>query len=257
MLSSCLTYMNQKQLIEVLEDLGLSANEARVYLAGISLGPTTVDLISKNSDVKRTTVYPVIEQLKKKGLVSVHMQGFKKLYHTEKPEKLESILELRRAKFQKHLPDLNSLYKIENGAGVIGYHEGKDAIKNLYWSLLDTLKPGDFYDVISLGKSSFETFKDWFPEFVSARAKLNLHVKVLYPDVPWAREHKRLEALHKISVRWLPSGVKFVSNLTITPNRAFIHNFDDPMIGIVIENKNTIQVFQQMFEVMWSAGLES
>jgi hypothetical protein len=64
-------------------------------------------------------------------------------------------------------------------------------------------------------------------------------------------------ALHKISVRWLPSGVKFVSNLTITPNRAFIHNFDDPMIGIVIENKNTIQVFQQMFEVMWSAGLES
>lgn len=249
--------MKQELLVGVLEELGLSPNEAKVYLAAVALGPTTAGLIARNADIKRTTVYAVMESLMQKGLMAIKLRGFKKQYYAEKPEKLESILELRRAKFKKYLPDLNSLYKIEDGAGIIGYHEGKDAIKNLYWDLLETLKPGDDYYVISLGKSSFDTFKDWFSDYVAARAKLNVHVKVLYPDIPWAREHKRLETAHKIKVKWLPPGAKFVSNLTITPTRAFIHNFDDPMIGIVIENKNTIQVFQQMFEVMWAAGKDS
>ncbi len=246
--------MQKDKIEENLKEIGLSPNEAKVYIAAIALGPSPVSALAKAADVKRTTVYPVIESLKQKGLMAVEVKGFKQLFRAESPEKLENVIELRKRQFEKNLPDLLSLYNQKETGGIIGYYEGREAIRNVYMDLLKDLRPHENYVVLSEGLAVFDALgKDWFFKFIQMRAKERPDVRVLYADNPWALEHKKLEQEHKIHIRMLPQGTKFFGNMTITSKRAFIHNFEDPIVGIVIENKVTIQVLRQMFDVMWDS----
>ena len=88
--------MKNEQLIEILKEIGLSENEAEVYLTSLSLGPTTILKIAKSSGIGRTTVYSVIETLKNKGLIHIKPVGLKQLYVAEHPDRLENIIENKK-----------------------------------------------------------------------------------------------------------------------------------------------------------------
>lgn len=56
---------------QVLEQFGLSANEARVYQSALTLGETSPFKIAKATGIARTTVYSVLTDLALKGLVEL------------------------------------------------------------------------------------------------------------------------------------------------------------------------------------------
>ncbi len=56
--------------LDELKNAGLSENEAKVYLAALELGETSVYRLAKKSLVKRTTTYLAVETLKEKGLMN-------------------------------------------------------------------------------------------------------------------------------------------------------------------------------------------
>ena len=51
-----------------LQDAGLSETEAKIYLAALELGQTSVSRIARKSGIKRTTIYLSLENLMEKGL---------------------------------------------------------------------------------------------------------------------------------------------------------------------------------------------
>ena len=54
-------------LVGALRAFGFDAKEARVYLAGLELGPTTVLELSRRTQLARTTLYPILEDLLSTG----------------------------------------------------------------------------------------------------------------------------------------------------------------------------------------------
>lgn len=60
-----------KRTQQVLEEFGLSANEATVYQSALELGVTSPFGISKKTGIPRTTVYAVLTDLALKGLVEL------------------------------------------------------------------------------------------------------------------------------------------------------------------------------------------
>jgi len=58
-------------MLTQLKHIGLSNNEAKVYLAMLELGPSPVLDIAAKAAINRPTTYVQIELLKKKGLVSI------------------------------------------------------------------------------------------------------------------------------------------------------------------------------------------
>lgn len=121
--------MKKSQIQDFLTELGLTENEAAVYLIGLSLGPTTILNIAKASGIRRTTVYSVVEVLKTKGLMHIEPRGFKQVFVAESPEKLELILEAKRSSLRRMLPELSALYNLKGGESTIKYYEGMEAIK--------------------------------------------------------------------------------------------------------------------------------
>ena len=51
-------------IITELEKTGLTENEAKVYLAALELGETTVIRLAKKAGIKRPTTYLVVDSLK-------------------------------------------------------------------------------------------------------------------------------------------------------------------------------------------------
>ncbi len=70
--------MKNEQLVSILNDLGLSEKEARVYFAALSLGPSTILTLSHAAELKRTTIYALVDSLKKKGLIAIHINRHSK-----------------------------------------------------------------------------------------------------------------------------------------------------------------------------------
>ncbi|MFH1244524.1 MAG: helix-turn-helix domain-containing protein [bacterium] len=61
----------QQRTQQVLEQFGLSSNEARVYQSALQLGETSPFGISKSTGIARTTVYTVLTDLALKGLIEL------------------------------------------------------------------------------------------------------------------------------------------------------------------------------------------
>ena len=245
--------MKNTEFIKVLTDLGLSEHEALVYLASLSLGATTILKIAEAAEIKRTTVYSVVESLKHKGLMRVEIKGLKKLYTAESPEKVEGLIENRKQNFQNLLPEFSALYNLKGGESFIKYYEGLESVKNIYEGLIRDIKPHQDYSIISDQHQWVNLDKKFFLDFTERRAKLNINIRLLLVDNPTAHNFKKYEKNYNERIKFLPSSTKLITNLVVTPQRVLIHQLIPPVLGIVIENKSVVQMHQQMFEIMWNS----
>jgi len=245
--------MPSNQLTSTLEEIGLTENEAKVYYAALNLGPTTILKIAKSAELKRTTCYSVIESLKRKGLMNIQIEGFKKKFLAEDPQKLEVMVEAKRKKLHMLLPEFSALYNLEGGEGVIKYYEGLEAIKGVYEGLIRDVKPGDDYLVLSNLDQWINHDREHFMDFLYRRAKLPIKIRMLFMDTPLAHEWKNMEKNFNSKVGILPPGRHLTTNLVITPQRVFIHQVTPPLIGIAIENKSAIRMHKEMYEIIWDS----
>lgn len=244
--------MKNDQLIEILNDIGLSENEAEVYLTSLSLGPTTILKIAKSSGIRRTTVYSVVETLKNKGLMHIKPVGLKQLYAAERPDRLENILESKKRSLQKLLPEFTALYNLKGGESTVKYYEGLSAIKNIYETILDPMKPNDDYLVISDVEKFFtKTDQKYFEEFLEKRIKSRVKARLIVTDSDRARHMKQYAKNMNQEVRILPSGSKLSVDTMIVPHKVTIFNMDEPISAISLENNAMIEMHKELFEIIW------
>ncbi len=241
-----------QQLSDVLYDIGLSENEAQVYLTSLSLGPTTILRISKSSGIRRTTVYSVVETLKTKGLMHIKPAGLKQLYVAEHPDRLDNIVESKKRNLEKLLPEFTALYNLKGGESTVKYYEGLTAIKNIYETILDPLKPGDDYLVIGDSEKLFlETDKGYFEDFLQKRIKSRVKARLLVTNTERARYMKQYSRNMNHEVKFLPEGSKLSVDVMIVPQKVTIFNLDEPISAVSLENKAMIEMHRELFEIIW------
>jgi len=245
--------MKNDKLIESIQELGLEENEAKVYLASLSLGATTVLKLSKHSEVKRTTAYELILALEKKGLMKKEIHGFKTLYSAEHPEKLENSLESKKVMLARILPELEGLYNLKGTESSLKFYSGLTAIKGIYDDLLKDLKIHDFYYAISNVGEWQELDEDFFlRNHVEKRSKMGIKTKLLFTNSEIAQKRKQTERNFGEEVRILPENSKFHVDLVITPHKLVMFQLYNPLVAILIENKSMIELHKEMFEIIWT-----
>ncbi len=238
-------------------EIGLRETEAVIYLEALSLGPTTILTLAKHTQIKRTTIYSVVEELQKRGLMNIEMRGFKKLYVVESPAGIERLLNQQREKLQRALPDLEALYNFTGDGSSLKYYEGLEAVKAVYEGLIRDIRPHEDYLILSDLKRWLEQDPDYFLDFLRRRAKLNINIRMLAQDSAIAREHQRIQRTLNERIRILPKETQLTTNLVITPQRVVVHQIIPPIFAIVIENQSIIQMHKEQFEIMWRSLQES
>ncbi len=126
-----------------LRKLGLSEKEARVYLASLELGNTSVQSIAKKVNLSRPTAYRTIESLQEKGLIEKPGKKSTKII-ARSPDELLGMLraEKRRVeeKEREFIRIISALKTKYAGAGKneIKIFSGKEGEKFLFEELSAT-----------------------------------------------------------------------------------------------------------------------
>lgn len=243
--------MQNTKLNDTLRDIGLTEKEATIYLASLSLGSSTVLKIARRSNMKRTTVYSVIDTLKEKGLIRIDLKGLKQKYIAENPEKLEVMLERRANEFQNKLPEFMALYKLKGEESTIKYYTGLEAMKNIYMDTLKEIKIHEDYLVIANQEKWYTLQSEFAQKFIEAQAKLKINICLLFQDSPIAREQKKFEKNFNRKIKILPAGTPLNVDTLLLPNKLIVLELTPPYMTVVIENKSLIELHREMFELIW------
>ncbi|MEZ4114148.1 MAG: helix-turn-helix domain-containing protein [Candidatus Paceibacterota bacterium] len=98
--------ITETKIIKTISDLGLSKTEAKVYLSVLELGEATIQEISKQSKIKRTSLYYILEKLNKESVILATKRNKKSLYVATSPKELMKRTRERLAEFENILDEL-------------------------------------------------------------------------------------------------------------------------------------------------------
>jgi len=106
--------MNQK----ILEEIGLTKGEIKVYLTLLKTGETTTGEIIKEAQISSGKIYEILDKLIAKGLASYIIKEKTKYFQASSPNRIldyfhekEFSLKQKEQEIEKELPSLLSLEK--------------------------------------------------------------------------------------------------------------------------------------------------
>lgn len=237
---------------EQLAKIGLSEKEAAVYAASLELGPSSALQISRKADLKRSTVYVILDQLKQRGLVEIQLDGIKQQFAAANPDQFDAIISDQRTRFESILPDMLALYKLRGSKSQIKYYEGPEGIKGVYEALLKEIRTGDPYYVIS-NQDNWQEFFDleWLEGWIERRARKTLDARIILPDSKRNRFVKSMDRAWNEQTRLIDR--KLTSDIVISPNKYIINSLTAPVGSIIIENDEAIETQMELFLSLWDS----
>jgi len=237
-----------------LQNAGLSENEAKIYLATLELGQTSVSRIARQAEIKRTTVYLSLESLMQKGLVSAIKKDGKTNYFAEDPRDLERIMEKRKKEISDLIPQLLAFTNLIDNKPEIRYFEGDEGIKEV---LMKTVEKPDQEILMMFSESYFSDFGDAFFEKVyrPERIRKRIASRTLMPDNTQMREFSNKSQQHLRQSKFLPPEF-FKINIEILlyeKNSIAVISYKEKF-AFIIESKDIHSSFKAIFETLWAGA---
>lgn len=84
-----------------LRKLGLTEKEVGIYLAGLELGPNSVQNIAQKTGLTRPTTYEIIKKLEEKKLFIEVKKKKKRFFTAQSPERILGILRLQKREIEE------------------------------------------------------------------------------------------------------------------------------------------------------------
>lgn len=229
---------------KVLQDFGLTENEAKIYLILLKLGSANASEIIQKSKIHRINVYDILERLQEKGLVSYVIIGKRKHYEAANPKKILQIEEERKNKIKKIIPELTSQRALSKAPQEATIYKDKKGIR----TILDEITKSK--TTVYLFASGWG-FKENFPEYYNIwheRFRVN---KVKIKCLISKKFKKNLKIPKPLKYRFLPSEFVFPSTTIVYEDKIFIIMWSALPIGILIRGKEISSSYKHYFELLW------
>jgi sugar-specific transcriptional regulator TrmB len=240
-------------LEKYLQEIGLSEKEAQVYLALLQVDSESIQDIAKNTGINRTTVYPVLETLEKKGLVTEVEIGKKTHYQGEPPERLETYVERQKVTLEEHakrlrdiIPQIKSVQREQGERPIVKYFEGKEGIISSMEEMYTSKDQDDTaYLVYSkdLLDSLFTTEERG--KYKKIRLGKEVRTKVLYTYSKGEITNDSTGERIKIDEQKYP----ITCDISIYEDRVRINTLGKSLSGIFIKSKDVAETLRIIFSV--------
>ncbi len=253
---------------EIIKQLGLDETEAKIYLALLQLGPSSVTEITKTAEVTRTLGYHVLEKLSWNGLVNLISHKNKKMiFSAQHPQAVVRYLKNKKQKIEKEidtteqvLPKLISLYKIGDKP-TIRYQEGPQGVISLFEESLESKT--EVLSILDVESWQNSDFWNWAKSYNRERNKKKIKERILILDTPagrkWLKEYKGSNKYNLY--RWISRTdainlLQFGGELNVYDNKVMIAILkESKRMGIIIESHILANILKAMFELAWQAGV--
>jgi len=245
--------MIQSILSKILENLGLDEKEAAIYLAGLELGPASVQRLAAVSRIKRTTVYLIAGLLKEKGLMSEFKGRRGVQYVPLQPDKLVGMLEERKAVIEEAVPELMALTKGHEAKPYVRFYEGREGVL----SVLNDVLGCEDEELLFLGSHAhvftYATPTFYQRVFMPTRLKRKIFLRALVIKEPRTMSMRARDEEDLREIRFLPPDADFVTSQYIYRDKiAYISPGREGM-GLIVESRDLAAMERQKFRLSWEA----
>ncbi|HBY73969.1 MAG TPA: hypothetical protein DEG44_04755 [Candidatus Kerfeldbacteria bacterium] len=241
--------------------LGLSQQQAKVYLACLQLGQASVLNIARTSGLKRPTVYVLLEQLQQLHLVTTTKQLNKTLYLAESPTRLVEHLAQQQQIATALLPSLQALHNVDPEKPTITIEEGIAGVRKVYTMVFDYLRLHTTEELLIYG--ALEDAKEYFEievldYFYSMIKETQNPIRELGNNDLETRRYARqaLDLNPNYSIRYMqPADGAFVkADNMLFGNTIVLFSVKEKIFATIIESKNLADSYRAMFNMAWRGG---
>lgn len=237
---------------EELTKLGFTENEAKVYLALLESGLSTITILVTKTHFHKQVIYDNLERLMAKGLVSYVIKANRKYFNAVSPEKIQDILKEQEKELQNKerllqnlLPQLKILKESAGEKQIATIYQDKKGIKSI---LEDVLKQKE--EVLTFGNEGrFKgLFGPYWLNYNQRREKLRLKFKVIWNE----RLRGKRERLKFIEIKYIPKEFENPASTMIYGNKTAIILWEDVPFAILIESTKITNSYKTTFNLLWN-----
>ena len=236
---------------KVIEQFGYTPNEAKVYLAALSLGECNISDISAKIKMPRTSAQIIINKLHKDGLMNFYIKRRYRYWTAENPEKLLIRLREKEAALRAVMPELAALRRNTGEKPRIKVFTGADEIKLI---LEDIVAAKHHILGIVAWDKWIELFgRDYLDDFIESRRKHFLKIRLLAPKTPLSIRLREKDAKELRETRFWPEDIHIENSNFIYANKIAIISLSKKQpTGVIIEDADVQSMMSVFFELLWN-----
>jgi hypothetical protein len=257
---------NKGTILEQLKEIGLTGDEAKIYLRLLEK-PSTHLKLSRDTGIARTKVYRIADELSKRSLIAKHTDDRGTFLVAADPATLEVEVATQEARLTKQrsvlndlLPALDSLASQPSDSQfVVRTYEGERGLKQMWWHELKTKG-----ELLTFGYSTIEMMipnHRWAEKHRALAVKAGYGIRDLLNDIATHKPtftgneaYLRRYQCRAIAADILP--LNTIQIVTYNDTTAFYHREKGQLIGVEIINHDIALVMRTMFEAYWRQAVD-
>ncbi|HOY56028.1 MAG TPA: helix-turn-helix domain-containing protein [bacterium] len=243
----------------LLTQIGLSEKEAEIYQILLKIGKAPANKVLPLTQLKRTTVYSVLEELAQKEIVEKDESSAIIEFRAKHPYALKEYLETRvsqikesEGKLDAALPNLITLYSEAQERPGVRYLESIGGFKKVYEDILQTKK-----ELVIFTSAHDQTRADMsvvINENINKQKKLGINTKAI-----WMLDEKITKAtidelkLNNVAIRLTKNPLfALPAQIIIYGQKIAITSLKNEIVTTLIENENIATSLKNIFDFVWS-----
>ena len=242
-----------------LKKFGLTDREIEVYIRLLTKGPASGYQIAKEKQMTKSTVYYLLDELRKKGLALKSPDTKRQLFFAKDPEEFLSEKRQDLELFEHQLPNLRAL-EHNNYKPNILYFEGWDgcaeAFAYMTERIVDTtiiafLTYTPELEIIKERRKTVEhSWDTWAAKGIRIRGVQPKHITTRELIERYSKNYPGMLDIRELSLEvYAPIAVKFLTgNLLLMSTRRNGQS-------IIIENEDIANAERELFEMAWEKGV--
>jgi len=236
--------------IQILEDIGLTNAEIKVYIALLELGTATAGPIIEKSGLQSSVVFMTLSKLVDKGFISVIKEGKRNNYQATDPKHIVEYINEKKTRFEEILPELLLKQQTAKIKPEIITFRGIRGIKELLLELLNA--SGKEHHTFGSTSKSLMLGNAWWIEYHKNRAQKKIKAKLLFNN---SLKSWKAEARYSLAeVRYTQAGFEPLTETIIRGDKIGIIIWTDKPLGVLIQNPTAAESYDKFFDIMWKSA---
>jgi len=254
----CLVGRRKCMYEEVLREVGLSLNEARVYEAMLQLEEVNVHAISVKSKVHRRNVYDALSKLMDKGLVAEFIIKGEKQFKATNPDRLLTIVREKEGRVEKILPAMQKMFASLKQQEQAYTYRGIQGFRNYMQDILDVGEDAYFIGAkAGWYDPRLEPFRERFYKEFNKMKLTGYHIFDWEMKEDIRKKGASPVKVHKKQARFLPKEFSTPSAIDIFGDRVVTftglrpYKVDDDLVQFVLISNKLADSYKKWFWALW------
>ncbi len=245
------------ELENLLQKIGLTSKESKVYLSSLQLGQDTAFNIAKKAEIKRSTCYVILDSLIEKGFVTTLKTKKALLFIPQEPAKLLNMLKEKEDSLNEALPELIGLFNLSPQKPKIQVFQGKTGIETIYQEVIDSLKKSEVltFGTLAHFKSAYQNLmKKWYKATKNKRFKIR---EIITQEAFSTNYFKKIKENKNLNhqIKFLAKDKKIFDNDNIIyANKLAIFSTKKELFVILIESPAIVNTYRILFDLAWQSA---